>query len=115
MLALLPIGRSVPHQVVRDGRPVITYSMDFQNFNSDVLVREAFRALIDQQRLPTGSTPGGVILSAHSGGGLDVTSSVTSTTRPPSRFLWVFAFRRNNGDLDTNKSFIKEEVKKERS
>ena len=63
IVALLPIGVQTENDEGKHG-------VSFGNFNTDLFVQAAFGAL--GGALPSGATPGDVIMSAHSGGGLQL-------------------------------------------
>lgn len=107
LVAIMPIGISVPSRTPTGAVGTVA----FGGFNSDALIGKVFGRLTSSGVVPAGSTPGGVILSAHSGGGLDVSSMLRgmsgSAPRLPRRLMAMFAFESVHGDLGDYKRFLR--------
>jgi hypothetical protein len=74
------------------------HSVSFGNLNFDALIAAAFGKLGGE--LPSGSTPGDVIISAHSGGGLQLGGMLGSGEGLPARLRGVFLFESWHKDVD---------------
>jgi hypothetical protein len=98
IVALLPIGVQTENAEGKHG-------VSFGNFNTDAFVKAAFGALAGA--LPSGATPGDVIMSAHSGGGLQLGAMLTSGKGLPGRMKGVFLFEALHGDVGTYVTFVK--------
>ena len=98
IVALLPIGVQTENDEGKHG-------VSFGNFKTDLFVQAAFGALAGA--LPAGATPGDVIMSAHSGGGLQLGTMLTSGKGLPGRMKGVFLFEALHGDVDNYVTFVK--------
>ena len=98
IVALLPIGVQTENDEGKHG-------VSFGNFNTDAFVKAAFGAL--GGALPAGATPGDVIMSAHSGGGLQLGAMLSSGKGLPGRMKGVFLFEALHGDVDNYVTFVK--------
>jgi hypothetical protein len=101
IVALLPIGIQTEGKT-KDDKTV--YGVSFGNFDTDAFVKAAFAGLAGE--LPSGSTPGDVIMSAHSGGGLPLGGMLSSGKGLPARLKGVFLFEALHGDVDTYAKFV---------
>jgi hypothetical protein len=106
LIALLPIGISVaPSQTVdKEGNKHWGFhNTSFGALDPDTFITVCFSRLSGS--LPSGATPGRVILSAHSGGGLEI-SRMIAANRLPSNFAGVLSFESIHGDLPTWTAFV---------
>jgi hypothetical protein len=101
IVALLPIGIQTEGKT-KDDKTV--YGVSFGNFDTDAFVKAAFAGLAGE--LPSGSTPGDVIMSAHSGGGLPLGGMLSSGKGLPARLKGVFLFEALHGDVDAYAKFV---------
>jgi hypothetical protein len=97
IVALLPIGVQTENKEGKHG-------VSFGNFDTDAFVTAAFAAL--GGALPSGAKQGDVILSAHSGGGLQLGAMLTSGKGLPGRMKGVFLFEALHGDTDNYIRFV---------
>lgn len=106
MIALLPAGRTFAVETTDNtGKPVTKHGVSFGGFKTDDLMDEAIRALVDTKHLPQGSMVGGVVLSAHSGGGLDMLRAAATTSK--KRLTGMFAFESIEGhNLGAYQKFV---------
>jgi hypothetical protein len=74
------------------------HSISFGNLNFDQLIAAAFAKLGGE--LPSGSTPGDVIISAHSGGGLQLGGMLGSGEGLPARLRGILLFESWHKDVD---------------
>lgn len=74
------------------------HSVSFGNLKFDELIAAAFGKLGGE--LPSGSKPGDVIISAHSGGGLPLGGMLGSGEGLPARLRGLFLFESWHGDVD---------------
>ncbi len=74
------------------------HSVSFGNLKFDELIAAAFGKLGGE--LPSGSTPGDVIISAHSGGGLQLGGMLGSGEGLPARLRGIFLFESWHKDVD---------------
>ena len=101
IVALLPIGIQTEGKNAKDET---VYGVSFGNFDTNKFITAAFGQL--GGALPSGSTPGDVIMSAHSGGGLPLGQMLASGKGVPDRLKGVFLFEALHGDTDTYATFI---------
>jgi hypothetical protein len=87
MIAVLPIGKTIP---AGEG----TWTVDFGGFDADTLAKETIARLASEGELPKGSSAGGVVLSAHSGGGFDAKGAASG-----KKVVGMFAFESIHNDL----------------
>jgi hypothetical protein len=97
IIALLPIG-------IQTENDKGLHSVSFGNFKTDDFIAAAFGKL--GSALPSGSTPGDVMMSAHSGGGLPLGGMLSSGKGLPARLKGVFLFEALHGDVDNYIAFI---------
>ena len=84
------------------------HSVSFGNLKFDELIAAAFGKLGGE--LPSGSTPGDVIISAHSGGGLQLGGMLGSGEGLPARLRGLFLFESWHGDIDQYIAWIIERM-----
>ena len=101
IIALLPIGIQTEGKNAKDQT---VYGVSFGNFDTDKFITAAFGQL--GGALPSGSTPGDVIMSAHSGGGLPLGQMLASGKGVPAHLKGVFLFEALHGDADSYATFI---------
>ncbi|HEX9094881.1 MAG TPA: D-alanyl-D-alanine carboxypeptidase family protein [Candidatus Dormibacteraeota bacterium] len=94
MIALLPAGKTVP---TSDGK----FTVDFGGFDTDAMANETVSRLVKAGQLPAGSTAGGVVLSAHSGGGFEAKAAARG-----KKVAGMFAFESIHGDLDEYRTLL---------
>jgi hypothetical protein len=94
IVALLPAGKTV---ALKDGK----YDVDFGGFDTDKLADETIKRLTGMGRLPPGSTAGGVIVSAHSGGGFAAKKAAKG-----KKVVGMFAFESIHGDADQYRELL---------
>lgn len=105
MIGLLPVGKTTSREVEKkDGTKKTVHGVTFGNFNTEALVDQAIKRLVDMKQLPEGSTANGVVMSAHSGGGLDMLRAASTTGR--KRLVGMFGFESINNDLGAYLSFL---------
>ena len=92
MIAVLPVGETV--EVSKKDAKSKSYTVDFGGFDADTLATQAIAALVSEGQLPKGSSAGGVVLSAHSGGGFDAKGAASG-----KKVIGMFAFESIHGDL----------------
>jgi hypothetical protein len=98
IVALMPIGVEWGDAAGR--------SVSFGNLNFDALIAAAFGKLGGE--LPSGCTPGDVIISAHSGGGLQLGGMLSGSSKGlPARLAGVFLFESWHKDVDEYIRWIK--------
>jgi hypothetical protein len=107
VIALLPVGTSVSLNDSGTG----FRNTNFGAIDPDTFIGECFGQL--STILPAGATPGDVYLSAHSGGGLEVTRMIADR-RLPSRFRGLFLFEAfHEGDTDAFARFATQRLEGE--
>jgi len=105
MIGLLPVGRTDEiHYTKKDGTPKTSHTVYFGHFNTDDLVDQAITRLVAMKQLPEGSAANGVVLSAHSGGGLDMLRAASTTRK--KRLVGMFGFESINSDLGAYLTFL---------
>jgi|GEM_PF-6761021 len=105
MIGLLPVGKTTSREIEKkDGTKKTVYGVTFGNFNTEALVDQAIKRLVDMKQLPEGSTANGVVMSAHSGGGLDMLRAASTTGK--KRLVGMFGFESINNDLEAYLSFL---------
>jgi hypothetical protein len=87
------------------------HAVSFGNLKFDELITAAFGKLGGE--LPSGSTPGDVIISAHSGGGLQLGGMLGSGAGLPARLRGLFLFESWHGDVDQYIAWITERMDSE--
>ena len=92
MIAVLPVGETV--EVSKKDAKSKSYTVDFGGFDADTLATQAIARLVSEGQLPKGSSAGGVVLSAHSGGGFDAKGAASG-----KKVIGMFAFESIHGDL----------------
>src|SRR6266566_2751727 len=92
MIAVLPVGDKV--EVSKKDAKSKSYTVDFGGFDADTLATQAIARLVSEGQLPKGSSAGGVVLSAHSGGGFDAKGAASG-----KKVIGMFAFESIHGDL----------------
>lgn len=114
MIALLPAGRTFAvTRIGKDSKPHTSHGVNFGRFKTDALVDDAIRRLVELKRLPEGSAANDVVLSAHSGGGLDMIRA--AGTKGKKRLAGMFAFESIEASrLDEYRSFVTHELDKAR-
>ena len=106
LIALMPIGVSVAPSQTTDKEGNVHWAFHNTSFgvlDPDTFIRVCFTRLAGS--LPSGAMPGRVILSAHSGGGLEI-SRMIAANRLPSNFAGVFSFESIHSDLPTWTTFV---------
>jgi len=105
LIALLPIGISVqPAWTGPKGHEVLGFhNTSFGDLDLNKFISVCFSRLSGS--LPSGATPGRVILSAHSGGGLEI-SRMIAAKRLPSNVVGVLSFESIHKDLPTWTAFV---------
>lgn len=106
MIGLLPVGKTTSREIEKkDGTKKTVHGVSFGQFNTEALVDQAIKRLVDMKRLPEGSAANGVVLSAHSGGGLDMLRA--ASTAGKKRLVGMFGFESINNDFAAYFSFLK--------
>ncbi|TMD43419.1 MAG: M15 family metallopeptidase [Chloroflexi bacterium] len=105
MIAIMPIGETVEVGGKYDTR--------FGGFSADTLINEVFGKLAGSGQLAKGLKPGGIVISVHSGGGLELGRMFASAGRLPSKekFRGVFAFESIHKDLTSYQNFVRGKLK----
>jgi Domain of unknown function (DUF4157)/D-alanyl-D-alanine carboxypeptidase len=106
LIAIMPIGISVSPSQTTDKEGNVHWGFHNTSFGAidpDTFIQVCFSRLAGS--LPAGATPGRVILSAHSGGGLEISRMITET-RLPKNFAGLFSFESIHGDLPTWIAFV---------
>lgn len=99
LIAILPAGNTVPAGQTKSGKT--SYTVDFGGFDTDRLADQAVTRLVGMGRLPAGSTAGGVIVSAHSGGGFEAKHAAGG-----KKVVGMLAFESIHGDADAYRTLL---------
>jgi len=111
MIVIMPIGHTYQSNPDEPDPKKKLFSVTFGGFAADPLAKEVVSRLIADQQLPAKTTPGAVILSAHSGGGIDLGSMLNDPKRMPKRLAGVLAFENIHKDLSTYQNFVRGKLK----
>ncbi|TMF13729.1 MAG: hypothetical protein E6I37_04295, partial [Chloroflexi bacterium] len=105
MIGLLPVGKTTSREIPqKDGTKKTLHGVTFGGFNTEDLVDQAIARLVAMKQLPEGSKANGVVMSAHSGGGLDMLRATSTLTK--KRLVGMFAFESINNDLGAYLPFL---------
>ena len=99
MIAVLPVGDTVV--VSKPEAKKKSYTVDFGGFDTDTLAKETIARLASESKVPTGSSAGSVVLSAHSGGGFDAKAAAKG-----KKVAAMFAFESIHNDLPQYKTLL---------
>ena len=109
MIGLLPVGKTTSREIEKkDGTKRTVHGVTFGQFNTEALVDQAIKRLVEMKRLPEKSTANGVVLSAHSGGGLDMLRA--ASTAGKKRLIGMFGFESINNDFGAYLAFLKKKL-----
>ena len=98
IIALLPVGRTVPEQG----------NVYWGNFDTDTLIKETITKLVDLRKLSAGSEAGDVVLSAHSAGGF-----YAKQIAEQKKTRTMFAFESIHGDLGQYQALLAGKLKED--
>jgi hypothetical protein len=99
MIAVLPVGDTVV--VSKPEHKIKKYTVDFGGFDTDTLAKETIARLASETKIPSGSSAGSVVLSAHSGGGFDAKGAAKG-----KKVAAMFAFESIHNDLPQYKVLL---------